>query len=413
MGAFLGFPLVELRSFGIARMKNNMQAALASPKLVGMPEPVYLDGFSTTPLAPEARAAMLEAFESTGNPSSQHGAGQRAARLIENARSDVAELIGASPSEMHFTSGATEADNLAILGVVRAAMAAGSRRRTLIVTAIEHKAVLEPAGALAAEGIRLVVAPVDRFGRLDLNALRELMSEDVILVSVMAANNETGVVQPIEEAARIAHGHGALFHSDAAQAAGKIPLDVAGVGADYLSISAHKMYGPMGVGALYVAAGAPRPMPLGHGGGQERGLRPGTEPVPLIAGFGAAAKAAADCLETDARRLEDMIERLLEGLASRQLRFSRITEYNSVIPGTAAIAISTVDAEDLCLRLGREVMISTGSACTSGQLRRSHVLKAMGFSESRAAEVVRLFCGRYTTPADTERAAEKIARATR
>lgn len=409
----MGFAPVELRSFGIARMKNNMQAAPASPKLVSMAEPVYLDGFSTTPLAPEARAAMLEAFEATGNPSSQHGAGQRAARVIEDARSDLAGLIGASPSEILFTSGATEADNLAILGVVRAAMAAGSPRRTLVVSAIEHKAVLEPAAALAAEGIRLVIAPVDRFGRLDLDDLRRLMSEDVILVSVMAANNETGVVQPIEEAAHIAHGQGALFHSDAAQAAGKIRVDVERIGADYLSISAHKMYGPMGVGALYVAAGAPRPLPLGYGGGQERGIRPGTEPVPLIAGFGSAAKLAAERMEADGQRSEGMIEQLLDGLASRQMRFSRITDENFVIPGSAAIAISGVDAEDLCLRLGREVMISTGSACTSGQLRRSHVLEAMGLSEGQAAEVVRLFCGRYTTAGDADRAAEKIASAAR
>ncbi len=394
-------------------MVNNMHAAPASPKLQSVPAPVYLDGFSTTPLAPEAREAMLAAFDSPGNASSQHSAGQRAARLVEEARGRIAGLIGAAPAEIIFTSGATEANNLAIAGVARAARRAGSPRSRIIVSAVEHKAVLEPASALRAEGFAVELAPVDEFGRIDLRALAALVDDRTLVVSVMAANNETGVVQPVAAAAEIAHRSDALFHSDAAQAAGKIGLDVGSIGADYLSLSAHKMYGPMGVGGLYVAAHALRPLPLAYGGGQERSIRPGTEPIALIAGFGAAAALAAERLEEVADVLRARADTLLDGLAKRQLRFTRITGSHDVIPGTAAILIEGADGEDLCLRLAREVLISTGSACSSGQLRRSHVLEAMGLSEADAGAVVRLFCGRFTSDADVERAAERIVHASR
>ncbi len=391
-------------------MKINMHAPVASPKLVGMNEPVYLDGFSTTPLAPEAREAMLAAFDEPGNASSQHAAGQRAAGTVESARALVASLINAAPTEIVFTSGATEADNLALIGVARALRKSGSDRNKIIVSTIEHKAVLEAAAALRWEAYEVNLAPVDRFGRLDLTAFQALVDEQTALVSIMAANNETGVIQPIEEAAAAAHRVGALFHSDAAQAVGKIPTDVVELGVDYLSISSHKMYGPMGIGALFVSAAATKPLPITYGGGQENGLRPGTEPVALIAGFGAAARASAERL-TDANKNVARVNDLLVGLAERQIRYRRISGPHPVVPGSAAIAIDGIDAEDLCLKLAREVQISTGSACTSGQLRRSHVLEAMGFSELEASEVVRLFCGRFVTDEDVARAAEKIASA--
>ncbi|WP_341631190.1 cysteine desulfurase family protein [Sphingomonas agri] len=375
-----------------------------------MNEPVYLDGFSTTPLAPEAREAMLAAFDEPGNASSQHAAGQRAAGTVESARALVASLINAAPTEIVFTSGATEADNLALIGVARALRKSGSDRNKIIVSTIEHKAVLEAAAALRWEAYEVNLAPVDRFGRLDLTAFQALVDEQTALVSIMAANNETGVIQPIEEAAAAAHRVGALFHSDAAQAVGKIPTDVVELGVDYLSISSHKMYGPMGIGALFVSAAATKPLPITYGGGQENGLRPGTEPVALIAGFGAAARASAERL-TDANKNVARVNDLLVGLAERQIRYRRISGPHPVVPGSAAIAIDGIDAEDLCLKLAREVQISTGSACTSGQLRRSHVLEAMGFSELEASEVVRLFCGRFVTDEDVARAAEKIASA--
>jgi len=372
------------------------------------PAPVYLDGFATLPLADEARAAMLAVWEQPGNAGSPNASGERAARIIADARADVASLVGATASEIIFTSGATEANNLALLGVATATRSQSARRR-ILVSAIEHKAVLEPAAALAEEGFEVTIAPVDGYGRLDLEAMTGLLDETVLLVSVMLVNNETGVIQPVEEVAALAHRVGAYVHTDAAQAAGKIVIDVAALDVDYLSLSAHKCYGPMGVGALYVAAGMPAPAPLMRGGGQQSGIRPGTEPVPLIAGFGAAARAAiAGLARGEIAGPTARIGRLLEGLASRQLRFARITGDHAVVPGSAAIAIEGIDGDSLCAQLAREVSLSTGSACTSGQIRISHVLEAMGFSEETAKSVVRIFCDRTVTDADIDRATEAI-----
>lgn len=372
------------------------------------PAPIYLDGFATLPLADEARAAMLAVWEQPGNAGSPNASGERAARIIADARADVASLIGATASEIIFTSGATEANNLALLGVATATRSQSTRRR-ILVSAIEHKAVLEPAAALAAEGFEVRIAPVDRHGRLDLEAMSGLLDETVLLVSVMLVNNETGVIQPVEEVAALAHRVGAYVHTDAAQAAGKIAIDVAALDVDYLSLSAHKCYGPMGVGALYVAAGMPAPVPLMRGGGQQSGIRPGTEPVPLIAGFGAAARVAiADLARGEIAGPTARIGRLLEGLASRQLRFARITGDYAVVPGSAAIAIDGIDGDSLCAQLARDVSLSTGSACTSGQIRISHVLEAMGVSEETARSVVRIFCDRTVTDADIDRATEAI-----
>jgi cysteine desulfurase len=370
--------------------------------------PIYLDGFATLPLADEARAAMLAVWERPGNAGSPNASGERAARIIADARAEVASLIGATASEIIFTSGATEANNLALLGVATATRSQSARRR-ILVSAIEHKAVLEPAAALAAEGFEVTIAPVDGYGRLDLEAMAAMLDETVLMVSVMLVNNETGVIQPVEEVAALAHRVGAYVHTDAAQAAGKIAIDVAALDVDYLSLSAHKCYGPMGVGALYIAAGMPAPAPLMRGGGQQFGIRPGTEPVPLIAGFGAAARAAiADLARGEIDGPMARIGRLLEGLASRQLRFARITGDHAVVPGSAAIAIDGIDGDSLCAQLAREVSLSTGSACTSGQIRISHVLEAMGFSEETARSVVRIFCDRTVTDADIDRATEAI-----
>lgn len=374
-------------------------------------DPIYLDGFATMPLAPEARAAMLDAFDRPGNAASPHAEGERAARLVEDARLEVATLIGASPSEVVFTSGATEANNLAILGVA-AAFKDGPRQR-IVLSAVEHKSVLEPAAQLRADGFEIVHAGVDRAGRLDLALLETLVDESTLLVSVMAANNETGVLQPISDAAAIAHRAGALIHSDAAQAVGKIPLDVVELEIDYLSVSGHKLYGPMGVGALYLSATAPQPHPVQFGGGQERGLRPGTLPVPLIAGLGAAARVARRALDNDVGRGEEIAKLLAAGLAERQLRVDPITAGHAVVPGSLVLSIDGTDAETLCLMLAGSVALSTGSACTSGQLRISHVLEAMGYSEAQASSVVRLFCHRYIGADEIEAAADAIASAIR
>ena len=370
--------------------------------------PIYLDGFSTQPLAPEAREAMLDALEAPGNGGSANASGERAARLIAAGRQSVGELIGAAPNEIAFTSGATEANNLALLGL--SAKAPVDRRR-IVVSAIEHKSVLETARALSDRGFDVEVAPVDDHGRLDLAKYEALCDAGLFLASIMMVNNETGVIQPVREAAAIAHDHGGLFHSDAAQALGKIAIDVMDLDIDYLSLSAHKCYGPMGVGALYVSAAAPPPSPLMFGGGQQGGIRPGTEPVALIAGFGAAARVAMERRASDETHAGSAIKALLQSLADRQLRFRRITDGRPVVPGSAAISIDGVDADALCLAVAHEVSISTGSACTSGQLTTSHVLDAIGLSKQDARTVVRFLCGRYTSIPEAVAAADHIAAA--
>lgn len=378
-----------------------------------MKAPVYLDGFATLPLAPEARDAMMAAWERVGNATSPHAAGEEAARRVEAGRAEVARLIGASPGEIVFTSGATEANNLALLGAARAMANRAPERRRIVVSAVEHKAVLEPVRALEASGYDVVLAPVDQGGRLDLGSFAELVDKSALLVSVMAANNETGVIQPVAQAVAIAREAGALVHCDAAQAVGKIPMDVVDLDLDYLSLSGHKLYGPMGIGALFVAAGAPAPEPLQWGGGQERGIRPGTQPVPLIAGLGAAAALARARLTADAAGGREKAERLAGSLARRQLRLSRITHDHDVLPGSLAFSIDGVDAEHLCLSLARTVQLSTGSACSSGQFRTSHVLEAMRFSTGTARSVVRIYCDRYVSLGEIDEAADAIVEAAR
>jgi cysteine desulfurase len=371
--------------------------------------PIYLDGFSTLPLAPEAREAMLSAWEQPGNAGSANAAGERAASIVADGRAAVATLIGASPGEIIFTSGATEANNLALLGVATALRAQGSSRRRVVISTIEHKAVMAAAAALAASGLEIVLAPVDHAGRLDLAAFADLVDDSVLIASVMMVNNETGVIQPVAEAAAMTHAHGAPFHCDAAQAAGKVPLDVCDLDVDYLSLSAHKLYGPMGVGALYMAAGAPRPSPLLHGGGQQGGIRPGTEPVALISGFGAAAKVAAAMIDVDAHHGRQLVAELLEGLSQRQVRFRSITGSHPVVPGSAVILLEAVDGDALCSAVARDVSISTGSACTAGQLYPSHVLKAIGLDNAEARSVIRIFCNRYNNVPEMTSAAAHIA----
>jgi len=357
--------------------------------------PIYLDGFSTQPLAPEAREAMLTAWDFPGNAGSPNAAGERAASFVAVGRAAVANLIGSAPSEITFTSGATEANNLAITGVVQALYNCETARSRVIVSAIEHKSVLETAAALVGRGVEVVVAPVDRAGRLDVGAFAELIDERLLMASIMLVNNETGGLQPVAEAAALAHRAGGLFHTDAAQAVGKIEVDVVDLDVDYLSFSAHKCYGPVGIGALYRSSAAPAPTPLIHGGRQERGLRPGTEPVALIAGFGAAASLASTMLVESAQRTDALLNTFLDRLASRQLRHARITNGQPTVPGGAAISIPGVDGDALCAALAKTVAISTGSACTSGQLMTSHVLHAMGFSSETAKQVVRVFFNRY------------------
>lgn len=373
--------------------------------------PIYLDGFATLPLSHEARDAMLRAWSMPGNAGSPHAAGEAAARSIDNSRAQIADAIGASPAELVFTSGATEANNLALLGIATAAAEAGSLRRKIVISAVEHKSVIEPARVLERRGFSLIVAPVDPQGKTDLQALAQIVDDETLLVSLMTVNNETGVIQPVSDLSAIAHARGALVHTDAAQALGKVPLDVNNLDVDYMSLSAHKCYGPMGVGALFIAAGAIRPSPLGFGGGQQGGTRPGTEPAALISGFAAAVELTTSRLEDDRRNAERLAELFEEELAARQIRFARVTGRHAVVPGSLALAIEGTDADALCAILANSVHLSTGSACSSGQITISHVLKSMGYSEFEARKVVRVFVDRYKTDADIVRAAKLISAA--
>lgn len=374
---------------------------------------VYLDAQASAPIAPEALAALTEQLAAPGNPHSPHAAGAQAYEAIERARAAVADLIGASPAEIVFTSGATEANNLAILGFARAA-AVASTRRTIITSAIEHPSVLETVSALRAEGFVHRIAPVAGDGRVDLATLAKLIDAGTLLVCVMAANNVVGVIQPVAEVAALARAAGALVHCDAAQAGGRIALDVFDLDVDSLSLSAHKMYGPPGVGALYLsAATALRPAPITFGGGQEGGLRPGTAPAALIASFGAAVHLVMTHRQTDAGHTEGLAAHFVSTLKDLQVRFSQNGSDLHRLPGALSISLTGTDAQELCERISAQVAMSTGSACSSGQITVSPVLDAMGIDRAVSRSTVRICFHRYSTEAEAERAALEIARALR
>ena len=367
--------------------------------------PVYLDNQATTPCDPRVVAAMLPWFtERFGNPhSADHALGREAEEAVDAARADVAALIGAEAREVVFTSGATEANNIAIKGAARHALRAGDERRRVVTAATEHKCVLEAVRDLAAEGLEPVVLPVRPDGLLDPEVLARALDVPTLLVSVMAVNNETGVVQDLAALSRVARGAGALFHTDAAQGAGKIVMDVRAQGIDLLSISGHKLYGPKGVGALYVRR-RPRVrlMPLFSGGGQERGLRSGTLPTPLLVGLGEACRIAREEMAQEAERLAALSDRLLAGLRVPGLRLNGSATRR--IPGNLSLTFPGAAASEL-MRAVPELCVSTGSACSSAEVEPSYVLRAMGVSEEEAARTLRLGLGRFTSAADVDFAA--------
>ena len=377
--------------------------------------PVYLDNQSTTPCDPRVVAAMLPWFtERFGNPhSAEHILGREAEAAVEAARAEIAALIGAEAREVVLVSGATEANNVAIKGAARFAAQHGDARRRVITAATEHPCVLEAVRDLAGDGFEPVVLPVEPDGRLDPARLREALAVPTLLVSVMAANNETGVLQDLAVLATVAREAGALFHTDAAQAVGKVPLDVQGLGLDLLSLSGHKLYGPKGVGALWVRR-RPRVRlaPLFSGGGQERGLRPGTLPTPLVVGLGEACRLArAEMAEEAARigaerdRLLSALRRAVPGLQVNGTMAHRLAgNLNVAFPGVTAQALIAA-MPDLC--------VSTGSACSSAEIESSHVLRAMGVSDALARGSLRLGLGRFTSAADVDFAAGALAAAYR
>jgi len=363
---------------------------------------VYLDHNATTPVHPTVVEAMTKVLrEDFGNPSSVHHFGQRAKSVMDQARSSVASLIGADPSEVVFTSGGTESDNFAIRGAAEALDA--TRRRHLIATTIEHEAVLNTLKALARRGRPTTLLRVDGTGIVAPDALKEALTDDTAVVSVMHANNEIGTIQPILELARIAHDRGALFHTDAVQTAGKVTVDVKAFDVDLLSISAHKFYGPKGVGALWIRRGL-RLLPVLTGGKHERSRRAGTENVAGIVGMGVAATLAAAKIDEEAKRISTLRDRLEEGV----LRAVPGTIVNGArsprVPNTTNISFDRIEAESLLIALDLEgVAVSTGSACSSGTLEPSHVLKAMGFPPHRTQNSIRFSLGAANTEADVDR----------
>ncbi len=373
-----------------------------------MREVIYLDNHATTPCDPRVVEAMRPYWtEEFGNPASRtHAFGWRASEAVERAREQVARAIGADPRDVIFTSGATESNNLALLGAARALRGRGDE---IAAASTEHRSVLDPADALAAEGVRAVRIPVGSDGLVDPERARKSIGPRTLLVSVLHANGEIGVIQPIAEIAAAARAAGALVHSDAAQSLGKIPLDVEALGADLLSISGHKLYGPKGIGALYHRRRNPRLRlaPLLHGGGHERGLRSGTLPVPLCVGLGAACEIAVAEREAEAARLCGLRDRLrarlesaLEGVTLNGSAFSRL-------PGNLNLSFAGVEAAALVAALD-SLAVSTGSACSSARPEPSHVLRALGLGEARASSAVRFGLGRFTTAEEIERAADLV-----
>lgn len=363
---------------------------------------IYFDHNATTPVLPAVVDAMSAALrEEFGNPSSVHHFGQRSKAVIDDARSAVAALLGADPSEVVFTSGGTESDNFAIRGAAEALEPTGKRH--LIGTTIEHEAVLNTLKALGKRGWEITLLPVGESGVVSPDALKAALRPDTALVSVMHANNEIGTIQPIAELARLARERGAYFHTDAVQSAGKIAIDVKALGVDLLAISAHKFYGPKGVGAIWIRRGL-RLLPLMTGGKHERNRRAGTENVAGIVGMGAAALAARTKMSDESARVAPLRDRLEAGILTGVPGTAVNGGHSPRVSNTTNISFDRIEAESLLIALDLEgIAVSTGSACSSGTLEPSHVLKAMGFPPHRTQNSIRFSLGASSTAADVDR----------
>ncbi len=377
-------------------------------------EAVYLDHAATTPMLPEAIEAMVGELAVVGNPSSLHTAGRRARRVVEESREQLAAALGAGPSEVVFTSGGTEADNLAVKGTYRARRDADPRRRRVLVSAVEHHAVLDSAQWLVEhEDAELVLLPVDRLGRVDPEAVRAQIEHDpgsVALVSVMWANNEVGTVQPVREVAEIAHEYDVPVHSDAVQAVGQVPLDFAASGLDLMTVTGHKVGGPVGVGALLAVRGAAL-SPLMHGGGQERQVRSGTIDEPAVRAFAVAADLAVSRLPRTVARLTALRSALVSGVraAVPDVVVNGDPDPAGRLPGNAHLSFAGCDGDSLLYLLDAQgVQCSTGSACQAGVPQPSHVLEAMGLADELVRGALRLSLGHTTTDQDVERAVAAV-----
>lgn len=370
--------------------------------------PVYLDNHATTRVDPRVVAAMQPYWcEAYGNAASiGHAFGEEASKAVESARSQIAELLHTDARRLIFTSGATEANNIAIKGVIRAA---GSDVH-LIVNAAEHRAVLDPARRLKRLGTEVTVLPVDQFGMVDPQEVKAAIQPNTRLVSVMLANNEVGTINLVAEIGAICRECGVLFHCDAVQAVGKLPVDLAELPIDLLSLTAHKLYGPKGVGALYVRGGGKRIAiePLFDGGGHERQLRSGTLPVPLIVGFGETCKLAADCLSEESDHIAQLRDNLWQALQSKIGDIQLNGHPQQRLSGNLNVSFADVDGDALMMSL-TEIAVSSGSACTSADPQPSHVLRAMGVGDDLTRASLRFGLGRFTTQSEIEFAADYVA----
>jgi cysteine desulfurase len=371
-------------------------------RLVTVPR-VYLDHAATTPLVPAAVEAMMRQLGAVGNPSSLHGSGRAARRVVEDARESIAARLGALPVEVVFTSGGTEADNLALKGAWWSARARQPRRNTVVVSAVEHHAVLDTAAWLEQQGADVALAPVDRRAALDLTALDALLSEDTAVVSVLWANNEVGTLQPVRTVAELAATSGALSHSDAVQAVGHVAVDFGASGLDLLSCTAHKLGGPVGIGALVVRRGLEL-TPLLHGGGQERDLRSGTVDAAAIAGFAAALEVADDTREREDERLRELRTELLAGVRGLVPDVVANTPDGvATLPGILSLTFPGCEADAMLMLLDAAgIDCATGSACSAGVAEPSHVLRAMGRTEREARSTLRFSLGHSSTRAEVQ-----------
>jgi cysteine desulfurase len=371
--------------------------------------PIYMDNHATTRVDPRVVETMLPFFtEKFGNASSRnHVFGWDSEAAVDRAREQVASLINAaSPREIVFTSGATESDNIAIKGIAEAYAQKGTH---IITCAIEHKAVLDSCKSLERKGYRVTYMPVWANGLIDLDKLRDALTDKTILISIMAANNEIGTIEPVREIGQIAKEKGILFHTDATQAVGKIPVNVEDMGIDLLSLTAHKIYGPKGVGALYVRSSKPRVKlnPLIEGGGQERGLRSGTLNVPGIVGLGKACEIAQQDLMADGERLTGLSQRLKTQIVGQLDEVSVNGDSSQRLPGNLHLSFAYIEGESLLMGL-KDIAVSTGSACTSASLEPSHVLRAIGLEEHLAHSSIRFGLGRFNTEEEVDYTAGRV-----
>jgi cysteine desulfurase len=372
-------------------------------------QPIYLDYQATTPMDPRVLEAMMPYFTyKFGNPHSRsHSYGWEAEEGVEKARGQVAKLIGADEKEVIFTSGATESNNLAIRGVAEFYK---DRKNHIVTTVTEHKCVLDTCRHLEQQGFDVTYLPVQKNGLVDLEALRAAVTDKTVVVSIMAVNNEIGVIQPLAEIGKICREKKAFFHTDAAQAAGKIPLDVEAMNIDLMSISGHKIYGPKGIGALYVRR-KPRVrlVPLIVGGGQERGFRSGTLPTPLCVGLGEAAEIAMKEMDAESKRLAKLQARMLKGLNAKLTDIHVNGDLEHRIPGNLNIGFAYVEGESLMMGI-KGLSVSSGSACTSASLEPSYVLRALGVEEDMAHTSLRIGLGRFTTEQEVDTAVDELVR---